>query len=63
MLTHTHARAVADCNREGGKGRQFESLLVVGVSFQCSFESMGGLNVTYVRRERIPLLWSAVKMG
>ena len=26
-----------------------------------NFEGMGGLNVTHVRRERIPVLWSTVR--
>ena len=33
-------------------------MLFVAVSFSRSFEGMRGLNVTDVRRERIPLLWS-----
>ena len=36
-------------------------VLLVEMSLQCSFEGMGGLNVTDVRRERIPLLWSRVR--
>ena len=31
------------------------------MSFKRNFEGMGGLNVTYVQRERIPVLWSIVK--
>ena len=40
-----------------------KSLFVVSfveVSFEHSFEGMGGLNVADVRRERIPFLWSTV---
>ena len=36
-------------------------LLFAEVSIQCSSEGMGGVNVTDVRRERNPLLWSTVK--
>ena len=36
-------------------------VLLVDVSLLRSFEGMGGLNVTDVRRERIPLLWSRVR--
>ena len=36
-------------------------VLFVAVSFSRSFEAMGGLNVTDVRRKRIPLLWSTVR--
>ena len=36
-------------------------LLFAEVSIQCSFEGMGGLNVSFVRRERNPLLWSTVR--
>ena len=35
-------------------------VLFVEVSFEHSFEGMGGLNVADVRRERIPFLWSTV---
>ena len=35
-------------------------VLFVELSFLGSFQGMGGLNVTDVRRERTPLLWSAV---
>ena len=33
-------------------------VLFVEVSFSCGFEGIGGLNVTDVRGERVPLLWS-----
>ena len=36
-------------------------VLFVEVSLKGSLEGMGGLNVTDVRRERIPLLWSRVR--
>ena len=36
-------------------------LLFAEASFYCSFEGMAGLNVTDVRRERIPLVWSTVR--
>ena len=35
-------------------------VLFVKVSFDSSFEGVRGLNVTDVRRERIPFLWSTV---
>ena len=35
--------------------------LFVEASFYRGFEGMEGLNVTVVRRETIPLLWSAVR--
>ena len=54
--------------REVRKERRqnLKSVLVVlfaepEVSLQCSFEGMGGLHVTDVRRERILLLWSRVR--
>ena len=36
-------------------------VLLVDVSLLRSFEGMGGLNVTDVLREIIPLLWSRVR--
>ena len=58
-----------ECTRSGGGGggeaskKNFKSLVVLflEVSFECSFEGMGRLNVTDVRREQIPLLWSINK--
>ena len=35
-------------------------VLFVEVSLRCNFEGMGGVNMTDVTRERIPLLWSRV---
>ena len=35
--------------------------MFVEVSVLCSFEGIGGLNVTDVRRESIPLLWNRVR--
>ena len=37
--------------------------IVVEVSLYRRFEGMGALNVTAVRRRRIPLLWSRVREG
>ena len=47
--------------RGGGgqvKRQNLKSLMVLFI--EVSFEGMEGLNVTDVRRERIPLLWSAI---
>ena len=35
--------------------------IVVALFVEVSFEGMGGLNVTDVRRERTPMLWSTVR--
>ena len=35
-------------------------VLLVEVSLPCSFEDIGGLKVTDVRRKTIPLFWSTV---
>ena len=32
------------------------------MSFQRSFEAVGGMNVADIRRVRIPLLWSTIRV-
>ena len=54
--THTHTHTVRRPNL-----KSLVVVLFVEVSFQRSFEGMGGLNATDVRRERIPLLWSTLE--
>ena len=57
--THTHTRTHTHTVRRPNL-KSLVVVLFVEVSFQRSFEGMGGLNATDVRRERIPLLWSTV---
>ena len=57
--THTHTGAQKECNWDE-REEERRLVLFVELNLRRSFEGMGGMKVTSVRRKKIPSLWSTV---
>ena len=62
-VVNTNDKVQSSCSKYAHDLKPLDVVLFAEVIFSCSFEGMGVLNATDVRREtqRIPLLWNTVR--